>query len=121
MICMIDLLYSIDRGWRISNDKVVMNKGLLLEAICKTAMRACGPGLRICIDSLRADVARVKSDRSASIASKCCCQMSKPREQRSIASTRYGDESSYRYNDIDLAISVIVLNKCSTLDTISSN
>lgn len=95
-ICKIDLLYSVERGCRMSSDKVVMNRGLLLEAICSTAARACGPGLRTLIDSLREVVASVNRDRSAAIASKYDCHISNPREHMSIASVRYGEVSSYR-------------------------
>lgn len=95
----------------MSRESVVMNKGLLLDAICRTAKRACGPGLRTEIDSFRELVARVNSERSASIASKYCCQISKPREHRSIASTRYGHASSYRWIVIDFAMSLSSLNK----------
>ena len=70
MICIIALLYSMERGCKISNDSVVTKSGLLLEAICRTAMRACGPGLRTEIDSFFDVVANVNKERNASIASK---------------------------------------------------
>jgi hypothetical protein len=70
MSCMIELRYSGVLGWRISSDIVVINNGVLLEAICKTAARAVDATLRLIVSlSLRAAVANVKSERRISMAS----------------------------------------------------
>lgn len=75
---------------------VVMNKGVLLDAIFRTADRACRPTLCGDIASFFAFVASRKSARSISTASVCCCQTWNPREQSSMASVRYGEVSSCR-------------------------
>ena len=49
------------------------------------------------------------------MASKYCCQMWNPREQRSIAVARCGEVSSRRYSEMDLAVSVKVLGYDSTI------
>ena len=108
--CIMDLRDSTPLGCRISRDKVVINKAVLWVAIWSTARRACGPIFCEDIVSLREPVARVKRDRSISIASTYCCQMWKPREQRSIARSLSGMSSSWRYNTIDFEISLRALN-----------
>jgi hypothetical protein len=53
----------------MSSVSVVMNKGVLLDAICKTANLAWGPMFRAEIVSLRVFVARVYNARRIAIAS----------------------------------------------------
>lgn len=67
---------------------VVMNKGVLLDAMFNTADRACSPTLCSDIPSFFVPVARRKSARSISTASVCCCHTWNPREQSSMASVR---------------------------------
>lgn len=100
-----DLRCCTDLGCRISSESVVMNKGVLFDAICKTAERAWGPTLR----SLSALVAKLNRDRNTSTASTKFCHIGKPREHRSMANARWGHSSSCKYSIIDFAISVKVL------------
>lgn len=73
------------------------------------AARATGPGFRVEIADLFEDVARAKMDRRASFASMYSCQVSNPREQRSIARARCGEASSLRYSVMDFDMSERVL------------
>ena len=73
------------------------------------AARAAGPGFLIEIPALLDDVARVKMERRASLASMYCCHVSNPREHKSIARARCGEALSLRYMAIDFEMSHSVL------------
>lgn len=66
---MTDLRYSRFEGLRMSRASVVMKRGVLEDAIERTAARACAAVLCTLIESFREVVDRVNSALSISIAS----------------------------------------------------
>lgn len=85
--CMIDFLCCMLFGFMISIERVVMNSGVLFDAICRIANLACDPTFKVVIPSFRAEVERLNRALNISITSTYCCQMLNPREQRSMART----------------------------------
>lgn len=72
--CIVELRSSTDRVSRISNEIVVMNSGVLLAAIWRTASLAVEPKFPGG-SSLRGVVARLSSALKTSIASTYCCHI----------------------------------------------
>ena len=83
-----------------------MTSGVLIDAICRTAILAAAPTFKVVIPSFFVCVARANRDRSSSMTSVYECQVSKPLEQRSIARTLQMGLSSWRYIEIDFDMSV---------------